>query len=80
MPNGRAVWENLTANTSLGDVPLAQELSFYFSLPGALPLAAMAMASALLLGLTRRLGGWELALLFCFVPMMAGFHQVADPP
>ncbi len=78
VPNGLAVWENLSANTSLGDVPLSDELGFYLRLPGALPIAVLAMASALLLGALRRIGLWELALLFTFVPMMAGFHQVTS--
>jgi len=78
VPNGMAVWENLTANTSLGDVPLTQELGFYLGLPGALPLAVLAMGSAVLLGVRREIGWWELALLFTFVPMMAGFHQVTS--
>ena len=78
VPNGRAVWENLSANTSLGDVPLTQELGFYLTLPGALPILVLAMLSALALGITRRIGPWELGLLFTFIPMMWGFHQVTS--
>lgn len=75
-PNLPAVLENLFANTSLPDVPLSAELGFYLGLPGALPLFVLAMASALWLPWVRRLGFWDLALLFTFVPMMAGLHQV----
>ena len=78
VPNGLAVWENLSANTSLVDVPVSQELGFYLTLPGALPILVMAMASALALGVARRISPWELALLFTFIPMMWGFQQVTS--
>lgn len=78
VPNGLAVWENLSANTSLVDVPITQELGFYLTLPGALPILVLAMLSALVMGGLRRISLWELLLLFTFIPMMWGFHQVTS--
>jgi hypothetical protein len=53
-----------------GDLARGAILPYYRSLPGLVPLVGAASLAAVLLGLRRKVGGWELALICSFAPML----------